>query len=301
MRYKRIASGALALAALMGGLAACGDDSGDDAKSSDQTDTGAPVELTVKASSSEGKFAFDIPAEISGGVVALTLDNVDDQPHEIALLKVKDGTDPAGVSTWLDQEGAPIPDFFDDAVAGVGNAAPGAQATSTQVIDPGTYVYFCTFGDGDEVHYKNGMLGSVTVTDDKGTGDLPATEASITAEDWTLSAQHLQAGTNAVRFKNLGANQIHHAQLFPLKEGATFDQALADLTSTSDAPPAAIDFEKGTGTMVLAPGQEQVTDLTLQKGSYIMLCFLSDKAGGPPHFLPAEAGGHGMVSQVTVE
>jgi hypothetical protein len=305
MQYRRLAVGAVALAALLGSLSACGDDSDDTAANTDDTAAQAtPVDLTVTATSDNGTFAFDLPKTISGGMVNLTLDNQDNQPHEIALLKVDEGTTPEQVEGWLDQEGAPIPDFVETKLAGVGNAAPGQKATSSQEIEPGSYVYFCTFGDGDEVHYKNGMLGSVEVTDTKGGGDLPETDNTIVAEDWTFSNVHLKAGDSGavkVDFKNIGPNQVHHAQLVPLKDGATAEQALAELTSESDQPPTTIDFENSTGTMVLGPNQEQVTDLTLQKGDYLVLCFLSDVAGGPPHFLPQEAGGHGMYAQVTVD
>jgi hypothetical protein len=303
MQYKRFAAGAIALAALVSGLSACGDDS--DSKTSDtKAPEASAVDLTVKASSADGKFAFDIPSEISGGLVNLTLDNVDNQPHEIAMVKVKDGTTPEQVEEWLGADGAPTPDYILGEAAGVGNAAPGQKATSSQDISKGSYVYFCTFGDGDEVHYKNGMLGATTVTDTKGEGDLPSTDNTITLEDYTFSNVHLKAGADGavkVDVKNIGPNQLHHAQLFPLKDGATADQAIAELGSDSEAPPATIDFEKSTGTMVLGPNQEQVTDLTLQKGDYIVLCFLSDKEGGPPHFLPKEAGGHGMYKAITVE
>jgi plastocyanin len=304
MNWKRMASGALVLATLVGGLSACGDDSGDDAAKTadDAGSSGGAVDLTVKASSSAGTFAFDMPAEIDGGLVNLTLDNVDNQPHELAMVKVADGTTPDQVSGWLAADGAPIPDFIQLKAAGVGNAAPGQKATSTQDLEPGSYVYFCTFGDGDQVHYKNGMLGAVTIQGSKGTGDLPKTDNTIVAEDWTFSNVNLTAADGPVKvdFKNIGPGQIHHAQLMPLKEGATIDQALQELAAQDGSGPDAIDFEKGTGTMVLGPGQEQVTDLTLQKGSYVIICFLTDKAGGPPHFLPAEQGGHGMVKEITV-
>jgi plastocyanin len=303
MQYRRFAAGAIALAALVGTLAACGDDSDDTASKTDDTAAAAaPVDLTVKATSSDGRFAFDLPAEISGGMVNLTLDNADEQPHEIALVKVAEGTKPEQVADeWLSQDGAPIPDFVLGAVAGVGNAAPHQKATSTQNIAPGTYVYFCTFGDGEQVHYKNGMLGEVTVKDSKGTGELPSADNTIVAEDYTFSNVHLKASDGAVKvdFKNIGPNQFHHAQLFPVKDGATDEQIASDLSSEGE--PQYIDFPNGTGTMVLAPGQEQVTDLTLKPGKYVMVCFISDKAGGPPHFMPEAIGGHGMSKVVTVE
>jgi plastocyanin len=288
MRMRRIACGVVAVAGLVGSLSAC--------SSKD------PVALTVKASSHNGTLAFNMPKQIDGGTVKLTLDNVDSQPHEIGMVRVKDGTTQDQVESQLldSGDGAPIPDFVVDG-AGVGFAGPGKKVTATQKLVPGTYVYFCTFGDGDAVHYKHGMLGTVTVNGTKGKGGLGNDVESITAKETTkdkygFDVSSLKAGTNKLLFKNDGPNQIHHAQLFPIAKGKTFADVQAFFTSdsNSDAPPP-IDFDKGAGTTVLAPGQSQVVDLTLAKGSYVVVCFLNDRAGGPPHFTK------GMLQEVTVK
>jgi plastocyanin len=256
----------------------------------------------VKAASSGTNLSFDMPKEIDGGTVKLTLDNTDKQPHELGLVRVKAGTSEADVTSKLldTADGAPIPDFVIDA-GGVGFAAPSRKVTATQKLEPGTYVYFCTFGDGDAVHYKHGMLGTVTVKGTKGKGGLGDSVESITAKETTkakygFDVADLKAGTNKLLFKNDGPNQIHHAQLFPIAKGSTFAdvQTFFGPNAPADAPPP-VDFEKGSGTTVLAPGQSQVVDLTLVKGDYVVLCFLNDRAGGPPHFTK------GMLQKVTVK
>ncbi len=302
MRLKRTVVSAVALTALVGGLTACGDD--DDDMGDDAAPVAEAIDLTVTASKSGDQYLFDIPAEIDGGLVNLTLTNTDEEPHEIAMVRVDDATTPEALTTaLLDTEGGPIPEDI-DASAGVGFAAPGQSVTASQEIGEGKYIYFCTFGDGDAVHYKNGMLGAVTVANEDGEGDLPDNVGSITAEDYTFTAEGLKAGTNKVKFENTGPDQIHHAQLFPIAEGATFDEALAFLLDDSGAEPEGpppITFESGTGTMVMLPGQEQVTELTLVKGNYLVACFIQDREGGPPHFVPQEGGGQGMTKEIVVE
>lgn len=307
MRFKKIAVSGLVLTALVGGLAACGDDddSGDDAIEEPADTGGEAIDLTVVASKTGDTYAFDIPAEIDGGLVNLTLDNQDNEPHEIAMVRVDDASTAESITAaLLDTEGGPIPEDI-DASAGVGFAAPGQSVTSSQEIGEGKYVYFCTFGDEDAVHYKNGMLGEVEVTNEDGEGDLPDHVGTITAEDYTFTGEGLKAGNNKVLFENTGPDQIHHAQLFPIADGATFEDALAFMSLPDDAPPPEgpppVDFDNGVGTMVMLPGQEQVVDLNLVKGNYLVACFIQDRAGGPPHFLPQEAGGHGMVKELTVE
>jgi plastocyanin len=288
MRFRRIACGTVAIAGLVGSLSAC--------SSKD------PVALTVKASGHDGTYAFNMPKEIDGGTVKLTLDNVDSQPHELGMVRVKDGTTQDQVKSQLldSGDGAPIPDFLIDA-GGVGFAGAGKKITATQKLVPGTYVYFCTFGDGDAAHYKHGMLGTVTIKGTKGEGGIGSSDEAITAKETTkdkygFDVTSLKAGTHKLLFKNDGPNQVHHAQLFPIAKGKTFAdvQAFFGSDSSGDAPPP-VDFDKGSGTTVLAPGQSQVVDLTLVKGNYVVLCFLNDRAGGPPHFAK------GMLQQVTVK
>jgi plastocyanin len=300
MRFKRTVVSAVALAALVGGLTACGDD--DDGTGDDAAPAAEAVDLTVTASKTGDTYAFDIPAEIDGGLVNLTLTNTDQEPHEIALVSVDEGTTPEDVTAaLLESEGGPIPDYITK-TAGVGFAAPGQSVTASQDIPAGDYVYFCTFGEDEAVHYKNGMLGAVTVANEDGEGDLPDNVGTITAEDYTFTGEGLKAGTNKVKFENTGPDQIHHAQLFPIAEGSTFEEAAAFLASEEEPTgPPPISFESGVGTMVLAPGQEQVVDLTLVKGNYLVACFINDRAGGPPHMVPEAGGGHGMVKELVVE
>ncbi len=288
MRLRRITFGAIALTALIGGLSSC-------------SSSKSPVALTVKATGNNGTYSFDMPKQIDGGVVALTLDNTDSQPHELGMVRVKDGTTQEAVESQLleSSDGAPIPDFLLSS-GGIGHADAKQKVTATQQLDPGTYVYFCTFGDGDAVHYKHGMLGTVTVSGTKGKGGLPASVESITTKENSPSSygfdiSTLKAGTNKLLFKNAGPNQDHHAQIFPISQGKTFAdvQAYFSSQSNSDAPPP-VDFQNGQGTTVLTPGQQQVVDVTLSKGDYVVLCFLNDKTGGPPHFTK------GMLQEVKV-
>jgi len=47
-------------------------------------------------------------------------------------------------------------------------------------------------------------------------------------------------------------------------------------------------------TPVLDGGVAQVTDLELKKGKNVLLCFISDRAGGPPHVAK------GMIAEVDI-
>jgi plastocyanin len=268
------------------GLQACSSDSKD------------PVALTVTASEqSGGQMKFDIPATIDGGVVKITFKNTGTQPHELQLVRVKDGTTADQfVKDVLENESAPIPDYVLGPAGGAGPTAPGATTTVTQKLDPGTYVYVCSMGDGDAVHYKHGMLGTVTVKGDKGKGDLPKSTATVTAKEYGYDITGLKAGTNTVLWQNVG-KELHMAMFIPMNPGTTLDQVKAAFSAPPDQQtgPPPVDFSKATGLEVIAPGDKLVQDsLTLEKGSYVVLCFVTDRAGGPPHLAK------GMIQQLDV-
>ncbi len=54
------------------------------------------------------------------------------------------------------------------------------------------------------------------------------------------------------------------------------------------------DFMNTRSTSVLDGGESLVTDLDLKKGKNVLLCFISDRAGGPPHVAK------GMVAEVDI-
>lgn len=78
--------------------------------------------------------------------------------------------------------------------------------------------------------------------------------------------------------------------------GATFEQVKAFVTSDAppDGPPP-VDFSRALVTAVLEGGESQITELNLTSGTYAFVCFISDRAGGPPHVAK------GMINEVVVE
>ena len=250
---------AVALIAMLG-IQGCSDDDKTTTSSSSEAPAG-PVAITVTASEpSAGKYAFDVPATLDGGVVQIDFKNTGKEPHELQIVRVKDGTTAEQFvkDVVSQEEGAPIPDYVLGPAGGVGTIAPGTSATSTQKLDAGTYVYFCAMEGEAGAHYDNGQLGETTLTGDKGKGDLPKADGSIKAKEYGFELSGLKAGSNTVSFENTG-NELHHALLFPLMPGATFDEAKAALASEEEPEgPPPIDFENGVGTAVIASGDKLV-------------------------------------------
>jgi hypothetical protein len=271
-------------------LAACGSDD----KSSDSS---KPQSVALTVSQSGKKYTLDAPSSVKGGLVKVSLKNTVKGAADAQLVRVEGNHTEAQMLDVVasDKEGAPTPDWIR---GGGGPAAvkTGMTGSATLVLPAGTY-YAVDDQDapGGKTAARLGAVAKFTVKGGDSGAKLPSAPASIDAREYSFSTSGLKAGTNTVAFKNQG-KELHHAQLFPLAKGADLNgvrKFLASQGKSSGPPP--IDFNAGTGTTVLDGGNSEVTDLDLKKGKYALLCFVSDRKGGPPHFMK------GMLDEVTVK
>lgn len=286
--------GAACLLALAVTAAGCGDDDDDG-----QADQSRPAALAIEATAEGDRKALEVPESVPAGVVRISLRNSDDLPREAQLIRVTGGQSPEEVLQAVSgEEGAPIPDFVQDG-GGVAPVEPGQTGTVTQVLAPGDYVVLDLFEEeGEGETQSNAELGSTaqfTVEGDAGDAELADTDATITAVDYGFEAEGLRPGKNQVRFENTG-DELHHAILFPINEGVKFSE-VEEAFSSEEEPegPPPVDFENNVGTSVIDGGNAQNVELELEEGRYAALCFIQDRAGGPPHVAK------GMISELTVE
>lgn len=271
-------------------LAACGSDNKSSSSSKPQS-----VALTV--SQSGKKYTIDGPSSVKGGLAEVTLKNTVKGAADAQLVRVVGNHTEAEMLNVVasNKEGAPTPAWIR---GGGGPAAvkTGATGTSTLVLSPGTY-YAIDDQDapGGKTAARLGAVHKFTVKGGDAKAKLPSASATIDAREYSFSTSGLKAGTNTVAFQNKG-KELHHAQLFPIAKGADLNGVRKFLSSQgkSGGPPP-ISFNAGTGTTVLDGGNSEVTRLNLKKGNYALLCFVSDRKGGPPHFMK------GMLDEVAVK
>jgi hypothetical protein len=259
------------------------------------------------------EYKFGGPSTIKGGVIDLTLKNDGKLKHEGVFLRVGD-TPRDQVLKDFDAvvEGGPIPAYL-GANGGVAGVVSKATGTTKFSIKPGKYLLVCTLTDADSQeggggpgsenlpkHYRQGMVKAVTV---EGVNTAALSEAtSITARDYTFDTSGLKAGDNTITFTNKGPAQIHHVVVnefpagvdeaaaskamqtfFSLPEGQAPPPGTPEPTDVAEAAP----FDPGTGGTFTAK---------LQAGrTYVLLCFISDRTGGPPHAIA-----HQMVKTLTI-
>jgi plastocyanin len=319
---RRWVRGLVAASLLAAVVAGCGDDSDD--TSTKTTDGGTEVkaqDIDVTAVD----YAFSkAPTEIDAGLVTMHFQNDGKVDHEAALVEIGDTPLDQFLPTFVPAVtgGGPWPAEAKRVAAPVETGA-GDSATVTFAVTEGTYALLCTLtGDASNpdaeesqetdpatIHFNKGMA-QVLEVGPGGAADLPKADGTITAHDYTFDVD-VSADTSTVNFVNTGSeDQVHFGTISEFPEGTSEADALAAFAgafSSEGGPPpeGAIqpsDDDFGfTGVFSKGLGSHLTISKRFKSGhTYVIACFISDRTGGPPHALPAEAGGHGMVKAFTV-
>ncbi len=244
---------------------------------------------------SAGKVEMTAPATVPAGLVKVTFKNAGQQPHDALFVRVDGDHAQQEVVDSVSSQGAPVPDWA-HLEGGAGTAAPGQTVSATVNLAPGShYLVDTQSDDNDNSFAKPGAIRPISVTGKASKADLPDASATITAGEYSFGVPtDLKAGTTAVKFENKGA-QPHMLLAAPIVAGKSFDDVKAAFAS--EGPPSGpppVDFEKVTGAQIIDPGHSEVATISLEKGDYAFVCFMSDRSGGPPHVAK------GMIQQVTV-
>jgi hypothetical protein len=258
-------------------------------------DRSAPREVEVVGLD----YAFRAPAELPPGRTVFRFINHGKVRHEMNIVLLAPGV-------TVDQLNAvPDPDKPRDAEAlaslsrmieatvGVLFARPGERGPATLVTDlrPGrTYAIRCVARDSAMAppHFTQGMYAVLHVTTATPAG-APATTAradTIVAMDYAFRyPRTMSPGPHTLAFVNNG-KQRHMALLALLRPGVTTEQ-LADRVKARQDPGQL--FERGEGVLHSFGGAPQplgVLQVRLLAGrDYALLCFVSDSATAPPHFM----------------
>ena len=272
-RLLLLALGAVALIA-----AGCGDDE-DSGDSGGASSLASSQKLTITAT---GPDEFKVPESAETGLTQITFVNNSDKPQGVQMARVEGDHSAEEVAEVIKSamRGGPLPDWF---FLGGGVAETPAKKSGTvfQVLDPGTYYVVGQAPD-------SGV--PITIEGDESDDELPEGTATVTASEYTFQAEGLKKGTNEVLFENVGA-QPHHLLAFPLKKGSSVADIRKFIEQGNQGPPP-IDEAAGAETAILEGGDSQIVTLDLKKsGPYVLLCFISDRQGGPPHAVKGMVAG----------
>jgi hypothetical protein len=255
--------------------------------------------LKVKAiDGTKGTYSFEgLPTTLKGGNLAVELTNTGKEEHDLAILRIEGKHSMDEVMKIINSEDAPTPSWL-HANGGTGRIPPGQVGRATVNLGPGTYMFACTVSNETthKSHAAGGMMKMITVTGPKA-ATLPAgATGSIVAKEYGFETKGLKAGKNVVEFSVAG-KELHHFLMFPLMPGKTIQDAIAFLSS--DKPPSGpppVNFDKGQNSSVIEKSEGAIlTEINLTPGRWAMVCFMTDRAGGPPHIMK------GMALEVVIK
>lgn len=279
------------------------------------TQTTVPVAPSVTVTARE--YGFEVPPELEGGVIRVTLQNSGKLKHEAVIVAA--GDTPLDrlkqdLTPILKGQGKPTPDYV--RFQGGVSLVPGGTSEMTFLTLPaGDYVMVCTLTDADSLsdpagppptkaaqrfHYDLGMAVPFTVKQTN-TATMPPTDGTILARDWAFELPQFVPGFKVLTFRNDGQQDHSLAvaefadDLDEAEAKAAFEKLLAadaDHPAPDDTPvPEDVAFAGP-----LSAGGQSTFPMNLKVNrTYVLACYMSDRAGGPLH-----ATGKRMVAYGTV-
>jgi plastocyanin len=241
------------------------------------------------------EYSFQAPPTVAAGVTTITVTNSGKEEHQAQLARIADGKQ---LSDVLGALSGPDPSALFKLVTlsgGPTGVPPGGSAAVTVNLEPGNYVMLCFVQGPDGIpHLAKGMVAPLQVTGTASTAALPATDASVTLQDFAfVGLDTLSPGAHSILVSNSGP-QPHEVTVVRLAQGVTIDAIRAAFTSAT--PPAGpVPWTPSGGVAGLVPGKTASIALNLTAGNYAFICFVPDAASGKPH------AALGMVQAVTVK
>jgi hypothetical protein len=135
------------------------------------------------------------------------------------------------------------------------------------------------------------MAQTIVVGPGEAGAALSEADGTVTATDYAF-ATDISSGDTVINFTNDGPDQVHFAAVSVFPEGTTAEDGEAAfaalLASPPDAPPpeGAVFPEDVAFSGIASDGLGVQFEMPggFESGrTYIFACFISDRAGGPPH------------------
>jgi hypothetical protein len=278
---------AVAIAVLAAALVGCGGgkDSKKEALLEDSRAQPKALPMSVQGTSKE--VDVSVPESVPVGPARIDFGNNAQGEHQLQFVRLDEGHKPEeglkAATDWA-SKGKPLPDWVHPA-GGTPITEPRAKSSTTQDIQAGVYFVMDTALDGPPQ-----VEATFVASGDREHSD-PTAKAKIVAYEYGFKASGIDSGRTEVLIQNTG-EQPHFVEAIPIKDGKTIDDVKDYLKTQAGESP--LDDKDVEASAVQEADSAQVTTLEFQKGSYALLCFVPDRAGGPPHAFK------GMVSELQV-
>ena len=182
----------------------------------------------------------------------------------------------------------PVPAWF-FVTGGVGEVQPGKSAQVEQVLAPGSYFALDTEGEGPPAHK---VVVSFEVTGKPSGEELSAADGKVTATEYSFKTTGLHAGPGEILFENAG-KEPHNLIVSEVLKGNDVKDVERYFNSGGGLAPLSSEIHRVTA--VIEGGESQVVPFDFKAGTYVFMCFVSDRKGGKQHALK------GMIDEVTLK
>lgn len=242
------------------------------------TEAAAPPHFTITLDNG----AITLPADISAGVVQLTMENVDTVMHTGLLRRLAADHTLEEFSTAFEQDPRstlPLTEFL-----GGPDVSPGSAISGYYTLEPGTHILVDNWSQ--PWHYA-----AFTVTQPAMAAEPPTAAVSVTMREYAYDMpDSIPSGKHLWGFTNAGES-LHHIGIIQLNEGATIDDVLA-WSKDPQGPSPSTDLAWWN---MLSPGVTSWGELDLPPGEYYAIDLVPDFV--TMGMLNAD---HGMVKAITV-
>jgi uncharacterized cupredoxin-like copper-binding protein len=246
-------------------------------------------EFTITAT----EYKFEATGAAVPGSNLVTFKNNGKEVHQVQLVQLAPGkTLPDLMAVLATGDLSKVPGRFE---GGVGQLAAGGSGQLEAGLTNGTYAMLCFVPGADGApHFVKGMASTFEVTGQQNQAVFSKPAVKVVATDYAFEAPaKTKAGPVAIELTNSG-KEPHEANLFKLASGVTVEQATKALAATGAPPAGPPPFVPAGGAQGVLPGQKTQVIATLEKGEYMLICFIPDPTG-TEHFAK------GMVRALTVE
>ena len=277
-------------------------------------ETTLPVAPSVTITARD--YSFEVPREIEGGVIRVTLQNNGKMKHEGVIVAA--GDTPLervkeDLTAVVAGDGTPTPDYL-RFQGGVSLVPGGTSEMSFLTLPPGDYAMVCTLTDADTLtdpagpppteeslrfHYDLGMATPFTVKQTN-TAPMPPTDGTVLARDWAFELPALDPGFKVLTFRNEGRQDHSLAvaefpnNVDPASAKAAFEKVLASDAQHPVPDNLPIPQDVAFAGPLSAGGQSTFPMNLKVHRTYVFACYMTDRTGGPLH-----ATGKAMVAYGT--
>jgi hypothetical protein len=234
-------------------------------------------------------YAFEAPDTLAPGPVTFDFTNLGPDLHHVYIALLPEGKSAADLVNETRGELLPA---WAITIGGPGAQIPNGHGQTSLTLNPGRYAMVCIVPAPDGVpHLRKGMVHEFTVTGPVSRAALPVPDLTMTLRDYAFELSGtLTAGRHVIEVVN-EAQQHHEVIFVKLAPGKHIADLFAWLGSHDGPPPAAM----VGGTAPFHPGMSNLVDITLEPGTYGLVCFATDIGDGKMHVE------HGMSAEFVVE